>query len=109
MIDPGPILDERRLMHVARQDDVGPVLIDPVPELHVAEISVAAPTGRRLGRRRVMDPDPSLGPARCGLGKLRADAGSHDGTIPPWADGEQRIVEHEGLPVGQDALLLRSS
>ena len=106
-IDPRAVLDERRLMHVAGQNDVRPVLLDPLSELDIAEIAVAAPTGRRLGRRRMVDPDPPLGPLGRGLGELRADAGLDDRAVPPRADGEQRLVDDEGLAVGQDALVLR--
>ena len=42
-----------------------------------------------------------------GFGQLGGDAGLDDRTVPPWADGEQRIVEHEGLAVRRHALLLR--
>src|SRR6476659_2342641 len=96
-------------MHVAAEHDVWLVLSDPLRKLGVAEITGAAPADRRLVRRRVMDPDPLLARLPRGLGELRRDAVARDRPIPPGADGEQRVVDHERLAVGGDAFGLSSA
>src|SRR5262245_22170806 len=98
-VDPAAVLHERRLMHVTAEHDVWLVLSNPLRKLGVAEIAGAAPADRRFVRRRVMDPDPLLVRLPRGLGKLRRDAGARDRTIPPRANGEQRVVDHERLAV----------
>src|SRR5262245_27616966 len=95
-VNPRAVGDKGRLMHMPRQDDVWPVLLDPVSELHIAKISVTTPAGRRLGGRRVMDPDPIPGPALCGSRReLRADRGTHRRAVPPRTGSEQGVVNHE--------------
>src|SRR5262245_55275782 len=101
-IDPRALLDEWRLMHMAREHHVGPILLDPLPELDVAEMALAAPAGRRLRRRRVMNPDPAPGPLGRRLGQLRADPGPYDRPVPPRAHGEQCVLEREGLAIADD-------
>src|SRR6185312_3734745 len=87
-VDPGAVLHERRLMHVAAEHDVWLVFSDPLRKLGVAEIAGAAPADRRLVRRRVMDPDPLLARLPRSLGELGRDAVARDRPVPPRADGE---------------------
>ena len=96
-------------MHVTRQNDIRPVLTYPFSQLNITKIPGTAPTDWRFVRRRVMDPDPLPRPLRRGFGKLRADAGARDRTIPPRADGEQRFGEDKGFAIGSDPLGIRSS
>jgi hypothetical protein len=56
-----------------------------------------------------MDPDPLLPRLPRGFGKLCRDAGTRDRPIPPRADGEQRVFDHERLAVGGNALGLPSA
>ena len=66
-VEPRAVGDEGRLMHMARDHHRGLVALDPLHEFDVAEEALAAPARRRIRRRRVMDPDPSLQPLRGGL------------------------------------------
>ncbi len=106
-IDPRAVGLERRLVHVAGEDDVGLVLVDPASEIGVAVVAPARPAGWRPQRRPVVDPHPSPR-ASCGIGgELRLDQCAPGGTVPPGADGDQRVVDEDRAPVRGDAFPAR--
>src|SRR5437588_6384459 len=87
-VEPRPIRDERRLMHVTGDHHRWLIGLDPLRKFDVAEKTFAAPARGRIGRRRVMYPHPSLQPSRSGVAKLILDPLLHERTIPPRTDRE---------------------
>ena len=85
----------------------GCVALDPLRQFGVAEIAGPAPADRRLVRRRVMDPDPPLAAPRRRRLQLPGDVCPHDGTVPPGATGDRRVIESERLPVRENAVVQR--
>ena len=61
LLGPGAAVDERRLVDVAAQHDVGSVLLEQPGELGVAVVARAGPRQRALGRP-VVHPQPRPGP-----------------------------------------------
>src|ERR1700758_3432192 len=90
---------------MARDHHVRPVALDPLHQLGVAEIALAAPTGRRVRGWRMMHPDPPLGASCRRSTQLRVDALPQQRAVPPWADREQRIADREIITVAGDAEL----
>src|SRR5436190_18215911 len=75
------------------------VLGYPFEKRGVAEISAAGPACRRFVGRRMMHPEPAPG-AFQGVGcQLRTYLLSCQRAIPPWADGEERVIEDDRLPI----------
>ena len=73
-------------------------------ELRVAEMAAAAPAHRRAVGRGVVHPDPAPPPARRVGGELLADRLPLQRAVPPGADAEERVVEHERIAVAGDAV-----
>src|SRR5712692_4195326 len=74
LIEPGAVGNERRLMHMARDHHRRLIAPDPLHQFFVAEKAFAAPTGRGIRRRRMMNPNPSLEPPCGSFAKLVLDA-----------------------------------
>ncbi len=102
-VEPRAIGSERRLMHVSRDHHVRLISLDPLREFDVAKETLAAPTGRRIRRRRVMDPNPSLQPCNGRLAKLVVDPLLDQRSVPPRADREQRVADRQAIAVAGDA------
>src|SRR6266404_5434286 len=92
-------------MHVPRDHHRRLVALDPSRELDVAEKALAAPARRRIRRRRVMGPDPSLGPHRGSLAKLVFDACFHQRSIPPRTDREKSVADSQAVAIAGNAEL----
>ena len=86
-------------MHVPGEDDVGLVFLDPLGQLDVAIGPAAAPAGRGLARRRVIDPDPRLLLARGIALELLGDRRPLGRAVPPGADREEDAADRHRLPV----------
>src|SRR3954463_4956734 len=95
-------MDERRLMHVARDHHRRLIARDPLHEIDVAEEALAAPTGRRIRRRGMMPPDPSSRPLRGGFLQPILKALLDLWPVPPRADREQRVADGQAVAVAGD-------
>src|SRR5712664_316195 len=103
LIEPGAVGNERRLMHMARDHHRRLVALDPLHEFLVAEKALAAPTGRGIRRRSVMDPNPSLQPPGGSLAKLVVDALLDQRSIPPGTHREKGVADRQAVAVAGDA------
>src|SRR3954454_20049541 len=79
------------------------VALNPLHQLDVAEKSLAAPTGRRIGRRRVMHPDPAPRPAGGSVAKLVLDALPDQRPVPPRTRRKECIADLQAVAVAGDA------
>src|SRR5947209_19419380 len=79
------------------------ILHDPLHQLHIAEKALAAPAGRRISRRRVVRPDPSLRTVDRSITQLVGDALLDPWSIPPRAHREQRVADGHSLAIADDA------
>src|SRR5215211_9241831 len=98
-------MDEWRLMHVARDHHRRLIACDPLHKIDVAVEPLAAPAGRRIRRRGMMHPDPSLQPRRGGFKQLLLEAWLDQRPVPPRADREQRVADGQALAVAGNAEL----
>src|SRR6266702_3439399 len=81
----------------------GLVAFDPLHQFDIAEEALATPACRRIRRWGVVRPDPSLRPSRASFAQLGVDALFHQRSVPPWADREQRVADHEIVAIAGDA------
>src|SRR5258708_14722389 len=102
-VEPRTIGNERRLVHMARDPHRRLVALDPLHQFDVAEKPFATPARRRIRRRRVMNPNPSLWPNRRGLAKLVVDTRFDQRAIPPRTDREERVADREVVAIAGDA------
>ncbi len=91
---------------MAREHHSGRVFGDPAEQLRIAKEALATPADRRIGRRRVIDPEPVFGTIGAGRLELRADLGHGLRTVPPGAEGEIGVVDADGFPIGRNAKAL---
>jgi len=87
---------------VSGQHHVGLVLLDPAPQVSVAEIFLAAPAGRGVVRWSVVDPNPALRASQ----RVPSELGTHliscTGTVPPGTDGEKSVLHLNAVAVDHD-------
>src|SRR6187200_58296 len=88
---------------MARDHHRGLMARDPLHEIDIAEIPLAAPAGWRVRRRRVIHPDPVRQPLHRGLPQLRFEALLDQGTVPPRAYREERVADGQAVAVAGDA------
>ena len=79
---PGAAVHPRRLVDVPAQHQVRLVLRDPAGQVVVGELTPAVAAQHRAGRRRVVDPDPTLRPVDRGGGELGLDGVPADAARP---------------------------
>ena len=90
-------------MHMAGQNHVGLVALDPLHEFSVAEITRAAPARRRIRRGRVVNPNPAAAMRGGGFLKLPADLFLDARPVPPGTDREEGIADGQTVAVMGDA------
>src|SRR3954451_12241109 len=88
LIEPRAVGDKRRLMHMARDHHRRLIALDPLHEFFITEKAFAAPTGRRIRRWCVMNPDPSRQPPCGSFAKLVFNSLLDERPVPPRADRE---------------------
>ena len=103
LVCPRAILHKRRLVHMARDYDVGAVLADPLLKIGVLERSALRPADRGIEWWRMVDPDPAHALAASGIRfELRNQRLADHWSVPPGAYREKRVVDNDIVAIDED-------